>query len=90
MGEIEDRLRTLILEEVRPDRSPDELSDDYPLIRGGVADSLGLYHILVLLEDEFGVRVADEDVTTENFSSIASIAQLVERTKQGAAHPPAQ
>ena len=48
-----------------------------PLLTSGIVDSLGVLSIVGFLEKEFGVALDDDDLTPENFRSIADIAQLV-------------
>ncbi|MBQ2210745.1 MAG: acyl carrier protein [Prevotella sp.] len=42
-------------------------------------DSLGVTTILMLLSDEFGIRLEASDATPKNLKTIDSIAQMVER-----------
>lgn len=55
----------------------EELSDDYPLIDKGVLTSLQTVELLMFMEEEFGVTVEDEDLTEDNFATVADIAELV-------------
>ena len=59
------------------------LSDDESLLDSGVIDSLGILDLVAFLESEFRVIVNDDEMDTENFRSIASLAELVDR-KSGA------
>lgn len=45
----------------------------------GELDSLGVTTILMLLSDEFGIRLEAHDATPRNLMSIDSLAALVER-----------
>ena len=47
-------------------------------------DSVGFVELRVQCEDRFGVSIADEDFTPENFSSIRSVAELVGRLSRSA------
>ena len=42
-------------------------------------DSVGMIDLLYKLEEVFGIQIADEDVTPENFASIASLTDMVQR-----------
>ena len=41
-------------------------------------DSLGVMELVVFVEDQFGVQVADEEVTPEYFDSVNRLACYVE------------
>jgi acyl carrier protein len=76
------RIRALLVEDLQWQDDPAELTDDLPLIANHVVDSLGLLRLVGLLESEFGIRIADEDVVAANFGSIAQIADYVARAQQ--------
>jgi len=55
------------------------LSDDESLLDSGIIDSLGILDLVTFLESEFHVIVKDDELDTEHFRSIASLAGLVDR-----------
>ena len=73
---IEDAIRRFIVVDLGWAGS-DELTDDYPLLKTGVLDSIGLGHVMTFLEDEFDLDVFDREVVTRDFASIGSIARFV-------------
>ncbi len=73
-----DQLRTFIVNELNYEGSPQELTEDFPLIESGVLDSLGIFQIVSFIESEFGVEIADEELVGENFGSLKRIARLVD------------
>jgi len=54
-------------------------SAEADLVEAGFLDSLALVTMLQHLEEEFGVRVGADDLTLEQFRSIARIARFIER-----------
>jgi len=59
-------------------------SVDSDLLDGGILDSLAFVDLLARLEENFGIRVAIEDLEIENFRSIAKIAAFAAaKTKNG-------
>jgi acyl carrier protein len=60
-----------------------ELGDSDDLLRLGVIDSLGFVELVEEVQSRFGVRVADAEITEENFGSIERIAGFVERKRTG-------
>jgi acyl carrier protein len=51
---------------------------DEPLLSSGILDSLGIYNLIVFLENRFGIEVRDQELHPENFGTIATIAAFVE------------
>ena len=56
-------------------------SDD--LIESGILDSLGIMKLILFLENNYSVKISDDDLTLENFSSILSINSLIDRKRTG-------
>jgi len=76
--DIAARIRAFILNDIL--RNPDfPLTDDEPLITGGLIDSHALVEIAVFLEREFDVVVPDTELTPEHLDSVADMAQRVRR-----------
>ena len=65
---------------MRPDAV---LDDDDSLLGTGIIDSMGVMELIVFVESEFGLIVGDEEVTKDNFDSVATIARFVESKAAG-------
>lgn len=77
MPEILKRTRAYVRENflyMRPDFS---LGDDDRLLAKGIVDSMGIAELLGFLEAEFGLSIADEDITEENLGTLNAIARYV-------------
>jgi|SRR5689334_1077673 acyl carrier protein len=59
-----------------------QLRSTDPLIESGVIDSMGMLDVVAFIEEEFRVKVEDEDLSPENFHCISTIAAFVEMKKQ--------
>jgi acyl carrier protein len=75
---IQDHLRAFILEAFYVS-DPAELSDDLSLIDSGIVDSTGMLDVILFIEDEFSIHVADTETVPENLETIARIAEYVTR-----------
>src|SRR5256885_1773430 len=53
------------------------LGDEDRLLERGVIDSMGVMELLAFLRTEFGVVVADEDITESNLGTLADIVRYV-------------
>jgi acyl carrier protein len=74
---IKDQIRQFVTEELAAAKGINQVSDDESLIDNGVVDSLGIFRLVTFLEENFGVKVADEEISAENLQSIDMIEQLV-------------
>jgi acyl carrier protein len=77
-GALKERLRDFVLAEGDWYGTRSELTDEVTII-GSVIDSVALVTLVAMLEDKFGLEVGEQDLTWENFGTIARIADFVER-----------
>ncbi len=77
MDEIRRTLHDYILHEFLPGERPEELTDDTPLITGGILDSISTLKLVSFLEDEFHVTVEAHEAGVENLDSLAQITRLI-------------
>jgi acyl carrier protein len=82
MAAMEQTLKELLIERLFLTLTADEIDTDTPLADYGV-DSFLLLEMIVGIEETFGVRFEQADITAETLKSIASLAELI-RTKQTA------
>ncbi len=55
------------------------LQTDSMLITNGLVDSMSVVDLIVFLESEFKVKFDDTELTPENFDTIGSISNLIEK-----------
>ncbi|HYA23933.1 MAG TPA: acyl carrier protein [Terriglobales bacterium] len=74
-----DQIREFIRENLASTRGVSSFTDTESLTENGIVDSLGIFRLVAFLEDDLGVRLSDEEITSENLSSVERIEQLVAR-----------
>ena len=84
MDEIRQVVRGYILKQFLPGEDPAELTDQTPLITGGILDSIRTLKLVVFLEDRFDVVVEAHEAGVENLDSVGQIARLIADKKQAA------
>lgn len=77
-------LRRFIYDEIGCDVKRDEITGDFPLIRSGVLDSMGLVRMVAFVETWIGSRLPPEDMVAEHFETIDSIIRLAESRRPDA------
>lgn len=70
-------VRSFIAEEFLYMRPNLALGDDDSLLKGGVVDSMGVLEVLSHLEETYGVRPDDDEITEANLGSLRAIARFV-------------
>ena len=80
-SELQTQVRTFILENYLFTDDESALGPDESLLDRGIVDSTGMLEIIMFIEDELGVQVADEEMIPENLDSVNRIAAFVSGKK---------
>lgn len=72
------RVRSYLIENFLYMHRDAELGDDEQLLERGILDSMGVMELVSFLEEEFGVQLADEEITEANLGTVGSITRLME------------
>ena len=84
MQEIEQAVHAYILREFLPGEDPGELTEQTPLITGGILDSISTLKLVVFLEEKFGVTIEAYEAGVEHLDSVGQIARLIAEKKAAA------
>lgn len=76
MEEIKEKVREFVLDAAQR-KGLDSVTDEESLTENGVIDSLAIFRLVSFLEDNFGVRIADEEIVNDNFRSVNAIENFV-------------
>lgn len=76
MSDVTQAIKEYLEEELLDDGT--ELDVDTPLLKTEIIDSMGVLTLVGFIEDEFGITVGADDVSTDNFHSLATITRYVE------------
>ena len=78
---INEAIRSYISENILYDSKGYPYSDDTSFLENGIVDSMNMMEIVVYVEEKFGVSIADEDITPDNFDSVTKLADFIHRKK---------
>lgn len=82
---INDSIRQFITTELVAGGAGGSISDNDQLLEQGIIDSFGIMSLLSFIEEKFAVHIEGDDLTPENFSTIGTISELVDRKTRPAA-----
>ena len=74
---VEPVVRDFLRNELGRDASA--IGRDQSLLESGTLDSVSVMQLVAFLESTYGITVPDEDMTPDNFDTIAAITAFVER-----------
>ncbi len=55
------------------------LDEETSFLDGGIIDSTGILELVNFIEEEFHIKVEDEELVPENLDSIANVVKYLER-----------
>ena len=74
---VEAELEAFVLEEIALGRGIRSIDRDEDVLARGIIDSLGVTQLVSFLEEHYGIRVSDDELTPANFSTLESIEGFV-------------
>ncbi len=83
MSDLKQTLKEQIIEQLNlEDLTPADIQDDAPLFGEGLGlDSIDALEFIVLLEQNYGIKIADPSEGREIFQSVNSLAEYIEKNK---------
>ena len=54
------------------------LTDDASFLEQGIIDSTGVLELVMFVEEQFGIKIADEELLPENLDSVERLARFIE------------
>ncbi|MGH9441388.1 MAG: phosphopantetheine-binding protein [Thermoanaerobaculia bacterium] len=77
-AELKSKVKDLIVRRLKLEIAPGSIEDSAPLFGDGLGlDSIDALELVLGLEQEFGIKVADEEVGIKAFSSVDSLADFI-------------
>ncbi len=83
MSDLKQTLKEQIIEQLNlEDITPADIQDDTPLFGEALGlDSIDALEFIVLLEQNYGIKIADPSEGREIFQSVNSLAAYIEKNK---------
>jgi len=79
MTSIETDLRRYIVDKLLFGRTDTVVNGDTSFLESGLIDSTGVLELVAFLEEQFHIKVEDEDLIPANLDSIDALTKFVER-----------
>ena len=74
---VENRIRDYILENYLFTNDQNMLNSSDSFLQKNVLDSTGMLEVIYFLEDEFGIKVQDDEMIPENLDSVNRIVAFL-------------
>ncbi len=74
---VTDKVKSYVIEETFADGG--KINNETLVFKEGFFDSMGFVRLVSYLENEFKIRISDEDLVESNFESINAISDFVSK-----------
>jgi len=85
METIEEKIRKYIADNILYSNNGYPYPDDISFLENGIVDSMNVMEIVMYTEENFGIKVKDEDIVPANFDSVKNLAEFIRRKQKAAA-----
>jgi acyl carrier protein len=75
--EVNEQIRKFVLESLAWREGIMNFADGDSLLENGVITSLGIYRLVMFFEENFHIRVPDDDLVPDNFRTITDMGRYV-------------
>jgi len=79
---VEEKIRNFILDNFIFSDEENALANNESFLDKGVLDSTGILEVIFFLEEEFKIKVNDDELVPENLDSVDNITAFVNRKTQ--------
>jgi acyl carrier protein len=76
---IESQIKDYIMKSLLFSSDGFNYPDSASFLEEGIVDSVGVMELIAFVEENFGLTVADQEITPDNFDSVAKLAAYVRR-----------
>ena len=74
---VESKVRSYVLENYLFTDDQSELDSNDSFLEKGIIDSTSILEIILFLEEEFAIDVADHEMIPDNFDSVSNIVNFI-------------
>ena len=78
---MKNKIKLYILENYLFTDDTSALNDDDSFMAQGIIDSTGILEVVFFLEEEFGIKVADDEMIATNLDSVNNLVKFIERKR---------
>ena len=79
---IEENVRNFIVENFIFDDNPDPFDNTQSFLESGIIDSTGMLELVSFIEENYSIKMEDEELIPDNLDSVNNVVSYISRKKQ--------
>ena len=76
---VEETIKNFILSTFIIEESPAPLGNDQSFLESGIIDSTGMLELVSFIEEQFGIKIEDEELVPANLDSVNNVVGFINR-----------
>ena len=76
---IEENIRTFVIENFIIDENPDQLENDQSFLESGIIDSTGILELVSFIEEHYSAKIEDEELIPDNLDSVNNVVKFINK-----------
>ncbi len=76
---ISESIEKILLTDIAAGSGKKSLGPEEDLLEHGLLDSMGIMRLILYLEENFGIKIEDDEIVPENFQTLNSMVAYVEK-----------
>ena len=76
---IEENIRTFVIENFIIDENPDQLENDQSFLESGIIDSTGILELVSFIEEHYSIKIEDEELIPDNLDSVNNVVKFINK-----------
>lgn len=77
MQNIQQELRQFVVDNFLFGQDEGRLAADTSFMEGGIVDSTGVLELVGFVEEQYGIKIEDEELTPENLDSLERLSRFI-------------
>lgn len=75
-------IRKFIVDNFLFGQEDEQLTSETSLLQSGTIDSTGVLELVMFVEENYGIKIQDDELLPENLDSIQNVAEFVNRKQE--------
>ena len=76
---VEETIKNFILSTFIIEESPAPLDNDQSFLESGIIDSTGMLELVSFIEEQFSIKIEDEELVPANLDSVNNVVGFINR-----------
>jgi len=78
---IEETIKIFVTSHFILEESPTPIDNDQSFLESGIIDSTGMLELVSFIEEQYGIKIEDEELVPDNLDSVNNVVRFVNKKR---------